>query len=100
MAFGIENDLFKISRRVGYYDIRVVAFLYVKRKWNDFFAEIQNVLANNEVYSYDFFKKNVLRNTQDIEIDDNKKIIEYFNGSINVESKLNEGTTFIVSLKK
>ena len=41
---------------------------------DDFFAEIQNVLANNEVYSYDFFKKNVLRNTQDIEIDDNKKI--------------------------
>lgn len=29
-----------------------------------------------------------------------KKIIEYFNGSINVESKLNEGTTFIVTLKK
>lgn len=41
---------------------------------DDFFVEIQNVLANKEVYSYDFFEKNVLRNTQDIEIDDYKKI--------------------------
>ena len=41
---------------------------------DDFFVEIQNVLSNSEVYSYDFFQKNVLRNTQDIEIDDHKKI--------------------------
>ena len=27
---------------------------------DDFFVEIQNVLSNNEVYSYDFFEKNVL----------------------------------------
>ena len=41
---------------------------------DDFFVEIQKVLANNAVYSYDFFEQNVLRNTQDIEIDDHKKI--------------------------
>ena len=41
---------------------------------DDFFAEIQNVLANNETYSYDFFEKSVLRNTFDIEIDNHKKI--------------------------
>lgn len=41
---------------------------------DDFFVEIQKILANNEVFSYDFFERNVLRNTQDIEIDDYKKI--------------------------
>lgn len=39
-----------------------------------FFVEIQNALSNNEVFSYDFFEKNVLRNTRDIKIDKHKKI--------------------------
>ena len=41
---------------------------------DDFFVEIQSVLINNEVYSYDFFEESVLRNTMDIEIDTHKKI--------------------------
>lgn len=45
-----------------------------KKKYNkinedidDFFVEIQKVLINNEVYSYDFFVENVLKNSTDIE---------------------------------
>ena len=41
---------------------------------DDFFAEIQKILANNKVYTYDFLEKNVLKNTKDIEIDEHKKI--------------------------
>ena len=49
-------------------------FQEIKDDIDDFFVEIQKVLANNEVYSYDFFEKHVLGNTEDIEIDDHKKI--------------------------
>ena len=41
---------------------------------DDFFIEIQKVLINKEVYSYDYFENLVMRNSKDIEIDDYKKI--------------------------
>ena len=44
----------------------------LKKHW--FGLPLQNMNSENEVYSYDFFEKSVLRNTTDIEIDDYKKI--------------------------
>ena len=41
---------------------------------DDFFQEIYIILINNEVYSYDFFERTVLKRTKDIEIDNHKKV--------------------------
>ena len=41
---------------------------------DDFFQEMYLVLIRNNVYSYDFFEKMVLRNTSDIGIDGHKKM--------------------------